>query len=71
MYSYSSNKNSAGDVFRLAGFSLRLNNFLTPLLLELDGFLDKHLVDTFSGLYQSITRLRSRSTGLLLSELGG
>jgi hypothetical protein len=51
-------------------FSHRLNAFLSPLLTELDKLLDKRLVYTFKGLCESIIRLRSRSTGLLLSELG-
>ena len=72
MCSYYSNTRSGGDVFKLAEFfSHRLDDFLAPLLLQLDALLDKRLVHTFSGLCQSIIRLRSRSTGLLLSELGG
>lgn len=72
MCSYSSNKLSGGDVFKLADFfSHRLDAFLAPLLKQLDELLDKRLVTTFSGLCKSIIRLRSRSTGLLLSELGG
>jgi hypothetical protein len=39
--------------------------------LQLDELLDKRMVETLSGLCQSIIRLRGRSTGLLLSELGG
>ena len=70
MCSYIFNKSRGGDVFKLAEFfSLRLDAFLAPLLKQLDEALDKRLVDTFSGLCQSIIRLRSRSTGLLLSEL--
>ena len=72
MCSYSSNNFSGGDIFKFAEFfSHRLKLFLAPLLSELDELLDKRLVHTFSGLCQSIIRLRSRSTGLLLSELGG
>ena len=52
-------------------FSHHLNVFLAPLPEEPDELLDKRLVHTFLGLCQSIIRLRSRSTGLLLSELGG
>ena len=60
------------DVFQLVEFfSHRLDDFLAPLLEQLDTVLDKRLVNTFAGLCQSIIRLRSRSTGLLLSELGG
>ena len=72
MCSYSSNNFPGGDVFQLAEFfSHRLESFLGPLLVQLDELLDKRLIHTFSGLCQSIIRLRSRSTGLLLSELGG
>lgn len=59
------------DVFKLANFfSARLELFILPILKQLDELLDKRLVTTFSGLCSSIIRLRSRSTGLLLSELG-
>lgn len=51
-------------------FSGRLQDFLSPLLVFLDQLLDRRLVSTFSGLCASIIRLRSRSTGLYLSELG-
>jgi hypothetical protein len=72
---YSSNSNNPffnQDVFKLAEiFSHRLELFLAPLLFQLDAHLDKRLVNAFSGLCQSIIRLRSRSTGLVLSELGG
>ena len=73
MYS-STNKNQlfGQDVFKLANFfSDRLELFISPVLEQLDELLDKRLVNTFSGLCNSIIRLRSRSTGLLLSELGG
>lgn len=73
MYS-STNKNQHcnQEVFTLARFfSHRLAVFLSPLLVKLDVLLDKRLVRTFSGLCSSIIRLRSRSTGLYLSELGG
>ena len=73
MYS-STNKNQifGQDVFKLAEFfSHRLDVFIAPLVKQLDEALDKRLVDTFSGLCQCIIRLRSRSTSLLLSELGG
>ena len=69
---YSSNTDKQVDVFKLACFfSFRLQDFLSDFLEELDGLLDRRLVNTFSRLCQSIIRLRSRSTGLLLSELGG
>jgi hypothetical protein len=51
-------------------FSDRLQDFLSPLLVFLDQLLDLRLVSTFSGLCASIIRLRSRPTGLYLSELG-
>ena len=66
------NQNFSQDVFKLAVFfSHRLDSFLAPLTEQLHELMDKRLVSTFSGLCQSILRLRSRSTGLLLSELGG
>lgn len=52
-------------------FSRRLEEFLSPFLQKLDQHIDKRLVRSFAGLCQSILRLRSRSSGLLLSELGG
>lgn len=51
-------------------FSERLQSFLSPLLVFLDQRLDRRLVSTFAGLCTSIIRLRSRATGLYLSELG-
>ena len=72
MYSYIFNQYRGGDVFKLANFfSHRLDAFLAPLVKQLDEALDKRLVHTFSCLCQSIIGLRSWSTGLLLSELGG
>jgi hypothetical protein len=69
---YSSNIHKPADVYQLARFfSCRLQDFLAPFLEELDKVLDKRLVATFQGLCQSIIKLRSRSNGLLLSELGG
>lgn len=52
-------------------FSHRLEVFLSSFLDKLDQHIDKRLVRSFSGLCQGILRLRSRSSGLLLSELGG
>ncbi|MFP4293663.1 MAG: hypothetical protein ACLFQ0_18675, partial [Cyclobacteriaceae bacterium] len=52
-------------------FSRRLEEFLSPFLQKLDQYIDKRLVRSFAGLCQCILRLRSRSSGLLLSELGG
>ncbi|MFP4091135.1 MAG: hypothetical protein ACLFT3_12580, partial [Cyclobacteriaceae bacterium] len=56
---------------RLYFFSRRLEEFLSPFLQKLDQYIDKRLVRSFAGLCQCILRLRSRSSGLLLSELGG
>ena len=71
MFYYPDNESSAGNGLALGDFfSNRLQVFLSPLLVFLDQLLDRRLVSTFSGLCQSIIRLRSRSTGLYLSELG-
>jgi hypothetical protein len=71
MFYYSNNGSSGGDGLPLADFfSGRLQVFLSPLLVFLDQLLDRRLVNTFSRLCTSIIRLRSRSTGLYLSELG-
>lgn len=51
--------------------STRLQQFLGPLLVDLDETLDKRLVRTFSGAVQAILQHRERASGLLLSELGG
>lgn len=72
MFTTSSNAKQAAAVFQLANsFSSRLQEFLSDFLLVLDQYIDKRLVATFEGLCSSIIRLRSRSSGLLLSELGG
>ena len=71
MFNYPDNGSSAGSGLPLTDFfSNRLQVFLSPLLIFLDQLLDRRLVSTFSGLCASIIRLRSRSTGLYLSELG-
>jgi hypothetical protein len=71
MFYYPDNGSAAGGGFPLADFfSARLQVFLSPFLVFLDQLLDRCLVSTFAGLCQSIIRLRSRSTGLYLSELG-
>lgn len=71
MYYYPNNGSNAGGGFALGDFfANRLQVFLSPLLVFLDQLLDRRLVSTFSGLCLSIIRLRSRSTGLYLSELG-
>lgn len=48
----------------------RLVAFAGPLLRQLDARLDRRLVRTLSSLLEAIVRLRHRSYGLLLSELG-
>ncbi len=47
-----------------------LEEFLSPLLLVLDRFLDKRLVRTFLQACVAIIRFRNNKQGLLLSELG-
>lgn len=49
----------------------RLQQFLSPLLEELDAAMDKRLVRTFAATIQAIIQVRNRASGLLLSELGG
>ena len=72
MFSYHNNFKAEVCVFELGRFfSSRLQGFLAPFLLELDKVLDSRLVATLAGLCSSIIRHRSRSTGLILSELGG
>jgi hypothetical protein len=58
----------AADVAQ--GLGIQLASFLFPLLVALDGFLDKRLVRTFLGSIQSILTFRDRIHGLLLTELG-
>jgi hypothetical protein len=71
MYYYPDNGSSGGEGLTISKFFYcRLQVFLSPLLVFLDQLLDRRLVNTFSGLCQSIIRLRNRSTGLYLSELG-
>ena len=71
MLYYPNNGAPAGRGLPVADFfSDRLQAFLFPLLVFLDQRLDRRLVSTFSGLCESIIRLRSRATGLYLSELG-
>ena len=48
-----------------------LQQFLSPLLVELDAAMDKRLVRTFAATVQAIIQVRNRASGLLLSELGG
>jgi hypothetical protein len=47
-----------------------LENYLSPLLLVLDRFLDKRLVRTLVQCCVAIIRFRNNKQGLLLSELG-
>src|ERR1700730_639539 len=47
-----------------------LENFLSPLLVVLDTFLDKRLVRTFVQCCVAILRFRNTKQGLWLSELG-
>jgi hypothetical protein len=54
-----------------AGLAGRLETFLAPLLLALDGYLDKRLVRTLGQLVGVIIQFRHSTQGLLLSELGG
>ena len=57
-------KNAAS---RARFFSRRLEEFLSPFLVQLD----RRLVSIFLSLCQALVRHRSRPSGLLLSELGG
>jgi len=49
----------------------KLERFVTPLLAEMDAYLDKRLVRTFLLTLQAIITFRHSRYGLLLSELGG
>ena len=49
----------------------RVYEFLLSLLVELDAYLDRRLVETFLGLVMVLITHRHRNMGLLLSELGG
>ena len=53
------------------GMGAQLAHFLLPLLVQLDGLLDKRLVRTFLQTIEVIITFRDRAHGLLLSELGG
>ena len=53
------------------GLAEAVARFLFPLLVQLDGLLDKRLVRTFLSTIQVIITFRDRANGLLLSELGG
>lgn len=72
MCSTSKNASSQPEVLSQARFfSRRLEQFLAPFLVQLDRLLDHRLVLTFQALCYALVRHRSRSSGLLLSELGG
>lgn len=72
MCSASKNASSQPEVLSQARFfSRRLEAFLAPFLVQLDRLLDHRLVLTFQALCQALVRHRNRSSGLLLSELGG
>ena len=47
------------------------NHFISPICKELNGHIDKRLVDTFFNVFVTILLFRNRAMGLLLSELGG
>src|ERR1700681_645956 len=47
-----------------------LEKFLSPLLMRLDGYIDKRLVETFQQTLIAIIRFRNRAQGLTISELG-
>src|SRR5215469_2546462 len=47
-----------------------LENFLEPLLVLLDAYIDKRLVQTFVRAIAAIITFRSQAQGLCLSELG-
>jgi hypothetical protein len=53
------------------GLGIQLATFLFPLLVTLDGVLDKRLVRTFLLSIQLILTFRDRVHGLFLSEMGG
>jgi len=52
------------------GMGAQLAHFLLPLLVQLDGLLDKRLVRTFLQTIEVIITFRDRAHGLLLWELG-
>jgi hypothetical protein len=52
------------------GLTQLLEEFLSPLLLVLETFLDKRLVRTWVQVCVAIIRFRNQKQGLLLSELG-
>jgi hypothetical protein len=48
----------------------RLDQFLAPLLVVLDAYVDSRLVRTLVDLLVSLVQLRHREAGVLMSELG-
>ena len=52
-------------------YGARLKEFVEPLLIKLDDYLDKRLVRTFLKTLEAIITFRHTVYGLLLSELGG
>lgn len=60
-----------GSSSRFGNFYIsKVEQYLSTFLHDLDEKLDKRLVRTFGELFISILRFRSRSFGLILSELG-
>jgi hypothetical protein len=60
-----------GDTTGLASIlSVRLGDFLSPLLLRWDRAVDRRLVKTFAATISILLEQRHRASGLLLSELG-
>lgn len=53
------------------GFSIKLSDYLQPLIMQLESLMDKRLVRTFKMLIETIITFRHSTNGLLLSELGG
>lgn len=49
----------------------RFDQFLAPLVVVLDAYVDSRLVRTLVDLLVSLVQLRHREAGVLLSELGG
>ena len=54
-----------------AGLRERLTTFLTPILQDLDSYIDRRLVRTLRDTVEAVLVFRNRAMGLLLSELGG
>lgn len=62
---------SAENQDKSQALATKLENFIRPLLSELDSRIDKRLVRTFLLTLQAILTFRHGRNGLLLSELGG